>query len=141
MWALSRSSFFGIVTTARLRFASPSPVVSCALTAGCPRRFVDPFSFNPSFGAKLRFAQLATWNRPDWSNSAPSLPKEAVSTLSLSQLVGLSVKLGRSRLTSSERSRSGTPSRIWGIGSETVFTWAVTGSTEIAERTTTLPRS
>ena len=45
------------------------------------------------------------------------------------QLVGLSVKLGRSSLTSIERSFSGTPSRIFGKGSLTTRPWAVSGST------------
>ena len=39
---------------------------------------------------------------------------------------------------------SGMPSRMWGIGSEpaeSIETWAVCGSTRIAERMTTVPRS
>src|SRR5207342_1982629 len=114
------------------RLASPDAVLRTALRAGWARRLVDPMSFSPSLGSKLRLAQLATWKWPDSSNEAPSLPKETVSVLNGAQFVGFIAKSGRSKLTSSERSRSGTPSRICGIGSETVLTWAVRGLTKIA---------
>ena len=58
-----------------------------------------------------------------------------------SQLVGFSAKPGRSTLTAIERIRSGTPSRICGIGSERIVTWAVSGSRYRAALTTMSPRS
>ena len=46
-----------------------------------------------------------------------------------SQLVGLRVKFGRSMLSAIERTSSGMPARIVGIGSLTAWIWAVSGST------------
>ena len=87
-------------------------------------------SFRLSFGPKGRSAQLATWKwRAEARPARPSSPTIVALTEKGSQLVGLRVKSGRSRLTRIERVRSGIPSRICGSGSETAVTWAVTGST------------
>ena len=50
-------------------------------------------------------------------------------------------EVGRLRLTRTWRRRRGMPPKIWGSGSETAVTWAVSGSTCRAARTTTSPRS
>ena len=71
----------------------------------------------------------------------PSSPAIVASTENGSQFVGLSANPWRSSSIRIKRVRSGIPSRICGSGSETAVTWAVTGSTEIATRTATLPRS
>src|ERR671915_1747796 len=57
------------------------------------------------------------------------------------QEVGLSVKPGRLMSTLIDRNRTGTPLTIVGSGSETTVMCASTGSTKIACRTTTIPRS
>ncbi len=57
------------------------------------------------------------------------------------QLVGLSVKSLRSMSTSTERMLSWAPPKTLGIGSETARIWAVSGSTNSATLTTTVPRS
>src|SRR5262249_29175692 len=85
--------------------------------------------------------QLETWKWLGTIDVDPWSPKTRVSTLNGSQFVGLTVKFGRFRLIWIERRRSGIPSRIVGIGSETVVIFAVGGSTWTAARTTTLPRS
>ncbi len=69
----------------------------------------------------------------------PWSPIPAESTLKGVQLVGLIVKSGRSMLTWIERSRIGTPPMMLGTVSETALTWAVSGSTWRATRTTTVP--
>ena len=61
------------------------------------------------------------------------------STRRAEQLVGLIVKFGLSMLTWIERIRIGMPPMICGTGSETAMTWAVSGSTWRATRTTTAP--
>ncbi len=58
-----------------------------------------------------------------------------------SQLVGLRVKFGRSIFRSTERMLSWAPPKTCGIGSETAWIWAVSGSTNRATLTTTVPRS
>ena len=58
-----------------------------------------------------------------------------------SQLVGLRVKLGLSIRIEIERTSSGMPLRIVGIGSEIAVSWAVAGSRLSAVRTTIVPRS
>ena len=49
------------------------------------------------------------------------------------------MKFGLSRLTWIERIRIGTPPMIDGTVSEVAMTWASSGSTAIATRTTTTP--
>ena len=65
------------------------------------------------------------------------MPSE--STVIGRQLVGLIMKFGLSMLTWIERIRSGMPPMIDGTVSETAVTWASSGSTSIATRTTTTP--
>ena len=55
--------------------------------------------------------------------------------------VGLSVKPGRFTSTLIDRNLTGTPLTIVGSGSDTTVMCASTGSTWIACRTTTIPRS
>src|SRR5918999_2500811 len=55
--------------------------------------------------------------------------------------VGLSVNPGRLMSTLIDRNLTGTPLTIVGNGSDTTVMWASTGSTCIACRTTTMPRS
>ena len=62
-----------------------------------------------------------------------------VDASSAQQLVGLIMKFGLSMLTWIERIRIGMPPMIDGTVSETAMTWASSGSTWIATRTTTTP--
>ena len=55
------------------------------------------------------------------------------------QCVGLIMKFGLSMLTLIVRIRSGTPPMIVGRVSEMALTWASSGSTWIATRTTWVP--
>ncbi len=85
--------------------------------------------------------QSPTWKGLVGLAVAPlELPIVALTAIG-EQLVGLRVKLGRSIRAVSERSRSGTPSRISGSGSVLTVTWVVSGLTKVAALTTTLPRS
>ena len=68
-------------------------------------------------------------------------PRSVAPTAIGEQLVGLREKFLRSRLTSTERMSSRAPPKTCGIGSETAWTWAVSGSTNSATLTTTVPRS
>src|SRR4051794_9328571 len=60
---------------------------------------------------------------------------------STEQFVGLKRKLSRSIVTATPFSRSGMPWRIVGSGSASITRWASFGSTRMAARTTTSPRS
>ncbi len=71
--------------------------------------------------------------------TVPWSPIPWLSTVKGEQLVGLIVKLGLSMLTWIERIRIGMPPMICGTVSETALTWAVSGSTCSATRTTTTP--
>ena len=71
--------------------------------------------------------------------TVPSSPIPCESIEDGVQLVGLIVKLGLSMLTWIERIRIGMPPMIEGTVSETAETWAVSGSTWRATRTTTTP--
>ena len=71
--------------------------------------------------------------------TVPWSPIPCESTVNGEQLVGLIVKFGLSMLTWIERIRIGMPPMIEGTVSETALTWAVSGSTWRATRTTTTP--
>ncbi len=71
--------------------------------------------------------------------TVPWSPIPCESTEKAAQLVGLIVKFGLSMLTWIERIRIGMPPMIDGTVSETAETWAVSGSTCRATRTTTMP--
>ena len=71
--------------------------------------------------------------------TVPWSPIPCESTVKGEQLVGLIVKLGLSMLTWIERIRIGMPPMIAGTVSEAANTWAVSGSTWRATRTTTTP--
>ena len=102
---------------------------------------VAPLSVSRSFGSKFSESQLATWKWLEGEVKAPSVPLKSPLTSKGSQLVGLSVKFGLSRLSRTERKRKGMPSMICGSGSESAVTWALSGSTSTATRLTMLPRS
>ena len=93
---------------------------------------------------RLRSGGWCSW-RPGrrWSGS-PRRPRRRSASSPIacgSQLVGLSVKSGRSSLIWMNRVRSGIPSRICGSGSETALTCAVEGLTSTAVLTAITPRS
>ena len=69
----------------------------------------------------------------------PWSPIPCESTEKGEQLVGLIMKLGLSMLTWIERIRIGMPPMIEGTVSESAMTWASSGSTWRATRTTTVP--
>ena len=69
----------------------------------------------------------------------PWSPIPCEATAKGAQLVGLIMKFGLSMLTWIERIRIGTPPMIEGTVSESAITWASSGSTWIATRTTTVP--
>ena len=69
----------------------------------------------------------------------PWSPIPCESTANGEQLVGFRRKPGRSMLTRIERRRSGMPPMICGTLSEAAVTWASSGSTLIATRTTWVP--
>ena len=114
MWALSRNSVCGSVTTALAMLASPGRAVTVACSAGFPDLLVDPESRRPSFGPNGSVPQFATWKWLLREASDPWSPRMSALTESGSQWVGLRAKSGRSRLTRIERSLRGIPSMIEG---------------------------
>ena len=83
----------------------------------------------------------ATWNGEETGSLAPPAPdSRPVMDVGL-QLVGLNSKPGRSMITLICPSCSGMPLSSVGIGSLVIVTDALFGSTLIAERTITFPRS
>ncbi len=115
--------------------------MTIAFRAGCPIRLVEPFSLSDSFGAKPSCLQPATWKALDGVATAPLAPPIVAVTAFGSQLVGLIENPGRSIRATIDWMRSGTPSKIWGIGSEWIVTWVDSGSISSAALTTIVPRS
>src|SRR4051794_32821255 len=93
------------------------------------------------FGAYGSASQPVAWYGAETSCVAPSLDFSVAPTASGSQLVGLKMKFGRSIATVTVRSRSGIPWRIVGSDGVSIVRCESTGSTLIAARTTTVPRS
>jgi hypothetical protein len=91
-------------------------------------------------GLKPSAEQPATWKGLDRDWLAPSVESRIESVLSAPQLVGLRRKLALLTSTWMALSRRGTPLTIVGSEAATI-TRAVAGSTEIAARVTTRPRS
>ena len=73
------------------------------------------------------------------SVTVPWSPMPWDPTVKGSQLVGLIMNFSRSMLTWIERILIGMPPTMLGTRSENAVTWASTGSTKIATRTTTVP--
>src|SRR5215218_7649811 len=141
MWDWSRNSECGRATWTRAVLAkAPWGKEAVALRAGLSLRLEPPFSRRVSLGLYSRRAQSAAWKY--WLR-AVAAPRAAVAVASIdfgSQPVGLRMKPGRSRSRATERTTSGRPWRIWGIGSETAVMRAVSESTRRAVRTATTPR-
>ncbi len=78
---------------------------------------------------KASAGQPPTWKR--WVSGAATSRIEVVEPLKADseQSVGLRVKSGLESCRVTERTSSGIPSRIVGIGSETAWIWVVSGST------------
>ena len=131
----------GKVMVAAAMAASPGPARRTARRAGWRLRARPSRRWRASLGLKPSLSQ------PPDLEGVLGLRRRAACAIDVgetdigSQLVGLRVKSGRSMLASSERRRSGMPSRIRGSGSELIVICAVTGSRKIAARTTMLPRS
>src|SRR5664279_3402361 len=92
-------------------------------------------------GLNGRVAQPAAWKRLESGACAPPIEVTVALMAFGSQLVGLNVKPGRSRVTSTRLILRGMPLRIVGKGSETSVTCASVGSMKSAWRITTVPRS
>ena len=129
-------AFAGFEDRPQLRVLRPlgRPPNSRACSFGLKPSLLQPVAWNGALtgvGAERRRVGrvgAAAVDRRRWSPAA-------------AQLVGLSMNLLRSTLTSIERMSSLTPPNTSGIGSETALTWAVSGLTLSATRTTTVPRS
>ncbi len=102
-----------------------------------------------NFGRKSSAAQSLVWKGvltgkavkvAAFAGSAPP-PLRTPPLESGPQLVGLSVNSLRSMSTSTERMLSWAPPKTWGIGSERARICAVSGSTNSATLTTTVPKS
>ena len=90
-----------------------------------------------SFGANGRAAQFAAWNGLETGATVPVVEVRVPVTDRGSQLVGLNVKPGRSRVTLTWRTCSWTPRSIVGNGSLTTVAWAVVGLMRIEPRIVT----
>src|SRR5512146_2082209 len=141
------------MNAARRRLASPLRASIIARNLGLAARlvaFLPPRIFGKNFGlncsalhsvARNSFEAFASNQAPGLAGSLPP-PKIPEPILNVSrQVVGLTVKFERLIETSIERMSSFTPPNMYGIGSETAWTSAVSGLMLTAARTATVPRS
>ena len=94
-----------------------------------------------SFGENGRSLQPVVWNGASTSWTVPSTAVSVPWIASGSHVEGLKMNPGRSTSTFTSRRRSGMPCRICGSGSASIVRCESVGSTWIAARTTTVPRS
>ena len=142
MWAWSRKAERGSLTWVFARLATPKPFEwTWAISFGCAVRLVPPLRRKVMCGLNFSRPHSPTWKRLDSVAVWPSVVSSCPPKLIASQSDGLSAQPSWSIFTAIERTSSGMPCRMCGIGSETAFTCAVTGSMYSAVRTTTVPRS
>src|SRR4051812_41588315 len=130
MWLWSRNNECGSVSAVRAMLASPLRASSTARICGFLARVVGPVIRVCSFGLKPSLLHSIAWNGELTANELqddalagfdpPPLMEPVVACAA--QLVGLSMKLLRSTLTSIERMSSFTPPNTFGMASDTAFT-------------------
>src|ERR1044072_52005 len=141
MWPWSRKADLGRATEAPSKLASPGLGLRIALSFGWAPRLVPPIRRRERRGLKGSLPQLVAWKGEEGLAVAPWEEVTVASICFCMQPVGLRVKSGRSSSTWIVRQRTGTPSLIWGNGSDFTLPCTVLGSTKIADLTTSSPRS
>src|SRR5580700_1619111 len=114
---------FGIVRSVFAMFVCPIPAeVTFTVRLAPSALLVFPCVEAVNTGLNGELWQPAAWKRLETAAWTPPIEVTTALTAFGSQLVGLKVKLGRSRVTLTLLIRSGIPWRIVGKGSETSVT-------------------